>query len=72
MLPEDITFSNNQLQITGVWRGKLGLSPNQLIHITGLEDFQMQRIELIRRDMEECYEADAPESLDPVCRSKKD
>lgn len=34
--------------ITGLWRGLNGISANQLIHITGLDDFEIERIELIR------------------------
>ena len=48
MIPEDICFVNNELSIQGIWRGTVGITPNQLIHITGIDDFQIKNIEIIR------------------------
>lgn len=58
MLPEDLQIIDDQLVITGIWRGSNGISANQLIHITGLDDFEIARIELVhpqrnKRNMDE-------------------
>ncbi|KAM3131878.1 hypothetical protein pb186bvf_015999 [Paramecium bursaria] len=74
MIPEDICFVNNELSIQGIWRGTVGINPNQLIHITGIDDFQIKRIEIIRQmeEQETLHRDEAlAESYDPICRNKQ-
>ncbi|CAK68130.1 unnamed protein product (macronuclear) [Paramecium tetraurelia] len=70
MLPDDLAYVNGELSITGTWRGQNGLSADQLVHITGVDDFQIARIELLGM-IEQVFETAQPESLDPICRDKK-
>jgi hypothetical protein len=30
-----------------VWRGTAGINANQLVHITGVDDFVVERVELV-------------------------
>lgn len=49
MLPDNIEFNDNVLTVTGVWRGEMGINGNQLIHISGIDDFELDRVELITK-----------------------
>ena len=40
--------NTNTTQITGFVRGNTGLNANQLVHITGYDDFQIEKIEVLK------------------------